>query len=667
MILQPKTSLFCVVFLLLAHPLFSQIEPPTYEIQLIASDFNDAVLSTLEDGQEIDLLVTGNIAYGILVNTSQNTPGSLKLELAGPRNRVQIENEAPFSVFGGVGSNKGGRLLPPGDYTLTLTPFEGENLSGASGLSTTLNFTVLPIRDVPLTITGYRLINAQTDEVLVEFDEDIVLTEQLFNTTPLAIEAITQPSTVGSVQMTLNGPVQSTKTENKAPYSQFANKDGDFFGQILPAGDYTVCARAFSLANLEGYSGGEFCTSIQIGQRNTCDNGLFTQLGDFDGGHRLNAMSFSLGGKGYLGTGENASGISVNDFWEYDPILDSWTQIADLPNAPRERGATFVIGDKAYAGLGFTNAAGSRELWEYDPSQNNWTQKANFPGIGRELTFSFSHEGLGYVGGGQQLDGVPLFDMYAYDPQTDTWERKADYPSTGPAATASFKIGEIAYVQGGGTSSLNFNNELWAYDFAQDTWEQKNSLPLALGRTTHIGFALSGKGYIAFGHDSNLDFLNDFWEYDPQEDSWTFLGEFCGTTVRALVSFVIGDQAYFGTGLQDAPGRVGSRDFWTFTPQLSNSNVSQETITNELPLTVNTFPNPLQGKKHLSLELSLPGEYEVDFITTDGNILQTQYFIIPENSKVLTLEIPKLNLDRHSILFMRIIHQTGQVVHRIMP
>ena len=40
------------------------------------------------------------------------------------------------------------------------------------------------------------------------------------------------------------------------------------------------------------------------------------------------------------------------DFWEYDPVLNTWTQKADFGGAARGDAVGFSIGDKGYIGHG---------------------------------------------------------------------------------------------------------------------------------------------------------------------------------------------------------------------------------------------------------------------------------------------------------------------------
>ena len=68
---------------------------------------------------------------------------------------------------------------------------------------------------------------------------------------------------------------------------------------------------------------------------------------------RTQAVAFSVNGKGYVGTGFNiGSGGTLDDFEEYDPILDSWTSIASFPGGPRTLAVGIAIGSKGYVGTG---------------------------------------------------------------------------------------------------------------------------------------------------------------------------------------------------------------------------------------------------------------------------------------------------------------------------
>ena len=75
--------------------------------------------------------------------------------------------------------------------------------------------------------------------------------------------------------------------------------------------------------------------------------GTWSQKSPF-GQSRAYAAGFSIGTKGYIGTGVDNSGIYHKDFWEWDQTTDTWTQKANY-------------GGAATAGVGFS-ATGELEF-----------------------------------------------------------------------------------------------------------------------------------------------------------------------------------------------------------------------------------------------------------------------------------------------------------------
>src|SRR6266404_6091742 len=101
----------------------------------------------------------------------------------------------------------------------------------------------------------------------------------------------------------------------------------------------------------------------------------WTRKADFGGTARFGATGFSIGSKGYIGTGFDGI-ILDRDFWAYDPAINSWTQIANFRGTGRSNAAGFSIGSKGYIGDGY-NGGYTNEFWEYDSATNIWTQKAS--------------------------------------------------------------------------------------------------------------------------------------------------------------------------------------------------------------------------------------------------------------------------------------------------
>ncbi len=248
------------------------------------------------------------------------------------------------------------------------------------------------------------------------------------------------------------------------------------------------------------------------------------------------------------------------DFWEYDPVADSWTQKANFGGGLRTQATSFSIGNKGYAGLGF-NFAGSvsyNDFWEYDPASDSWVNKANFAGSPRSGTAGFSIGGDGYiVSGWDGFVGIPGIggpggyknDCWKYDTLAGNWTQIANFGTAGRVGAIGFGIGGKGYL-GMGTdaelSPLGNLTDLWEYDTLANSWSQKASFP-AGGRNDAIGFSIGSKGYAGLG-DTAGSYLSDFWEYDPILNAWAQKSSFSGGGRQYPVGINIGTKGYVGLG-----------------------------------------------------------------------------------------------------------------------
>src|SRR5438105_12241526 len=93
-------------------------------------------------------------------------------------------------------------------------------------------------------------------------------------------------------------------------------------------------------------------------------NGSWLQKANFGGMSRSNAVGFSIGSFGYLGTGN--TGTAAKDFWKYDPSTNVWTQMADFGGGLRWGATGFAIGNYGYIGTGINGSTYYKDFWRYD-------------------------------------------------------------------------------------------------------------------------------------------------------------------------------------------------------------------------------------------------------------------------------------------------------------
>ena|GEM_PF-3435974 len=128
-------------------------------------------------------------------------------------------------------------------------------------------------------------------------------------------------------------------------------------------------------------------------------------------------FAFSINNSGYiLGLG-NCSGLISDTIWSFNTISNMWITKAPFPDTPRSDAAALSINGYGYFGTG--DCAGCRaslfnDWWLYNPYLNSWTQKSRMPTTERDETTSFTINNKGYV----------CFGGESHDPQL--WEYTPD-------------------------------------------------------------------------------------------------------------------------------------------------------------------------------------------------------------------------------------------------
>jgi hypothetical protein len=68
----------------------------------------------------------------------------------------------------------------------------------------------------------------------------------------------------------------------------------------------------------------------------------------------------------------------MKDFWEFDPVTNVWTQLADFGGVARSDAVGFSIGTKGYIGTGRINLSTQlNDFWEFNPLMVNVPEVTN--------------------------------------------------------------------------------------------------------------------------------------------------------------------------------------------------------------------------------------------------------------------------------------------------
>jgi hypothetical protein len=211
-----------------------------------------------------------------------------------------------------------------------------------------------------------------------------------------------------------------------------------------------------------------------------------------------------------------------NDFWEYNYVNDSWSKKSSFIGNRRDGVTHFSINNDIYIGIGKDFSPyipiNYKDLYKYDPSLNQWEKLSDVPfgpyeQTGRFETASFVINGIGYFSGGALSTGDT--NCWSYNPQTDIWSRIADF-QTPRSYTSSFSLNSFGYVSGGTTVGGSNRKDCWKYDPSSNSWTQIDNVG-HIERGGHFSFVINGKAYVGGGgiYDSGGSSGYDFYEFIP--------------------------------------------------------------------------------------------------------------------------------------------------------
>jgi N-acetylneuraminic acid mutarotase len=294
---------------------------------------------------------------------------------------------------------------------------------------------------------------------------------------------------------------------------------------------------------------------------------------------RSEAVGFTIGQFIYMGTGQDSLLHSLGDFWQYDPVNNSWKEVAALPSgAERTAAVGFSIDQWGFCGTGFNGSTYLNDFYRYDPNINTWTKSnAKFPGISRSEAVAFSIGHSGYVGTGYDGSHV-LGDFYRYDPSPDIWTA-IPFPGQPRYSTNVFVYQNKSYLVTG-TNGDSLLSDFWVFDPSLPGvgWNQLNPIVNASGnayddgyttivRTNAAAFVIGNKGYISTGEQGGTP-INYTWEYDFANDLWTEKTPFEGPTATGAIGISVAGKGFITTGRYVSGHSQYPAFIWEFQPDL---------------------------------------------------------------------------------------------------
>ena len=213
------------------------------------------------------------------------------------------------------------------------------------------------------------------------------------------------------------------------------------------------------------------------------NNDSWLQLASFPGDGRQHPAMIAVNNKIFMGCGGNSNG-NLGDWWEYDVLTNIWSQKSDIIGNNRHHPYYFGIGDFAYVGFGHGSLPGPgsnpssspyiyNDFYKYDPAIDTWTQLANFPSEARVAGNQFSYNGKGYIisGDGDDHSPLPSGEFWQYTPSNDSWIQLPSHPGGAIWAPGTFVIGcDVYFLLGEDLNSTigTFPISVYKYKLSED-------------------------------------------------------------------------------------------------------------------------------------------------------------------------------------------------------
>lgn len=153
----------------------------------------------------------------------------------------------------------------------------------------------------------------------------------------------------------------------------------------------------------------------------------WTRKADLPGGSRTTGLMFAANGLVYMGFGQDGN-QDFNDLWAYNPNTNSWQQKASFPATGRMQARPIHANGKIIVGGGFRFGVGFRlnDYYEYDPTLDTWTSINNFTDASRSNMAVFSINDEGYVYSGSGNNGLVYNDLWKISYATVSIEEVED-------------------------------------------------------------------------------------------------------------------------------------------------------------------------------------------------------------------------------------------------
>lgn len=263
----------------------------------------------------------------------------------------------------------------------------------------------------------------------------------------------------------------------------------------------------------------------------------------------VNGKTYAYVGLGYIAPASinNGDGSTTSrpkeylkDFYRYDAETNTWEQMPDFPGAARRDAVAFSLGNYGFVGTGRAdNAELFKDFYRFNPATNTWSGDLGFLGGQRYGASAFVIDGAAYVCLG--TSGTLRTDVTKCTIDADgnvTWEAMqalADKPGNKQDKDYGRipRYGAITFISDKSKDGESYayvatgygNSTVWRYNHKRDQWHQMEDIA-GSALVGAVGFSVNGYGYYTTGgaaydmtdatsSSSSTSYSNSTWRFIP--------------------------------------------------------------------------------------------------------------------------------------------------------
>lgn len=360
----------------------------------------------------------------------------------------------------------------------------------------------------------------------------------------------------------------------------------------------------------------------------------------FAAGPRDDGSTFVIDGVGYYGCGADFDFRVRNDWWKFDPILQSWVEVASLPASPRQYALGFNSNDFGYLVSGLLDdGTFTSDMFIYDPQSDKWEELLKAPFTPRAKAAGF-YIGTKYYLAGGISDSLILNDFWMFDTEKEAWFDLGELPFSARFDMIGFSNRSLGFF-GLGVDSTGGFNELWCYDSDKLIWKMASAYP---GASSSFSCAIAepGGAFIIGGMNQDEDMLSECYHYSVFNDRWTKMDTIPKGRLRGIEGFRIENRVYLVGGLAKSFTRLDVVQ----SLQFSESRIAPQLY---------VWPTPCRSTISVYYNSALSDDWK--FITVfDANGIQQKNYSVTKHTDVISLNVEDLSNGKY---YLRVTAESG--------